>query len=59
MTTFVYKKLTRNPEMEIHPSEFGSISRDWGKLCCKMAGLKLLPSLSFKEKLTGGRGGGR
>ena len=32
MTIFVYKGLTRNPETRNTPSEFWSISGNWGKL---------------------------
>ena len=32
ITIFVYKGLTRNRKLEIPPSEFCSISGDWGKL---------------------------
>ena len=32
MLIFVYKGLTRNPEIGILPSEFFPISGDWGKL---------------------------
>ena len=45
ITIFFYKGLTRNSEIEIHPSEFCPISEDWAKLgipnLAKMSGLQL------------------
>ena len=32
MTIFIYKELTRNPEIGNAPSKFCAISADWGKL---------------------------
>ena len=32
MTFFVHYRLTRNPEIRIFPSEFCTMSGDWGEL---------------------------
>ena len=64
MTIFVYKGLSRNPEIG-NTTEFHPLSGDWGELViqkfgtavsnkmteyCKMSGLYLLPFLSYEKQ---------